>query len=131
MESDSVSWTRIESIAKILSEKITNTGKEFNSISTISRGGLVPARLMADRLDIHEILVDKNTRKLLGAHVIGPEASDMVHMLVAYMTMQATVDDLLRMIYIHPALPEILRNAALKVKMQLDGNLVVRPENKL
>lgn len=60
MESDSVSWSRIESLAKILANKIKATGKEFNSISTISRGGLVPARLMADHLDIHEILADKN-----------------------------------------------------------------------
>ena len=59
MESDLVSWNRIESISKLLAEKIKSTRKEFNSISTITRGGLVPARLMADRLDIHEILVDK------------------------------------------------------------------------
>lgn len=60
MESDSVSWTRIESLVKILADKVKATGKEFNSVSTISRGGLVPARLMADHLDIHEILADKN-----------------------------------------------------------------------
>lgn len=60
MESDNVSWTRIESLAKILSEKIKKTSIEFHSISTISRGGLVPARLLADRLGINEILVDKN-----------------------------------------------------------------------
>ncbi len=60
MESDSVSWKRIESITQILTEKIQSTKKEFNSISTITRGGLVPARLIADRLNIHEILVDKN-----------------------------------------------------------------------
>lgn len=60
MESDIVSWKRIESITKLLAEKIKSTRKEFNSISTIARGGLVPARLIADRLDIHEILVNKN-----------------------------------------------------------------------
>ncbi len=60
MESDPVSWKRIESITKLLVEKIKTTKKEFNSVSTITRGGLVPARLVADRLDIHEILVDKN-----------------------------------------------------------------------
>jgi len=60
MESDSIGWTRIESLVKILADKIKATGKEFNSISTISRGGLVPARLMADHLNIHEILADKN-----------------------------------------------------------------------
>ncbi|MFB5646084.1 MAG: phosphoribosyltransferase [Nitrosopumilaceae archaeon] len=60
MESDNVSWSRIESLAKILSEKIKKSQKEFQSISTITRGGLVPARLLADRLEIGEILVDKN-----------------------------------------------------------------------
>ena len=60
MESDTVSWKRIESIITLLAKKIKSTRKEFNSISTITRGGLVPARLIADRLDIYEILVDKN-----------------------------------------------------------------------
>ncbi len=60
MDYDSVSWKRIESITKLLAKKIKSTRKEFNSISTITRGGLVPARLMADIMNIHEILVDKN-----------------------------------------------------------------------
>ena len=59
LESDNVSWTRIEELAKILSEKIKKKSLEFHSISTITRGGLVPARLMADRLGIDEILIDK------------------------------------------------------------------------
>jgi len=60
MESDSVSWPRIESLSKLLSDKVQESGRKFKSISTITRGGLVPARLLADRLDINEILVDKN-----------------------------------------------------------------------
>lgn len=60
MDSDKVGWSRIEKLAKILTEKITETSRDFQSISTISRGGLVPARLIADRLGINEILVDKN-----------------------------------------------------------------------
>ena len=60
MESDNISWHQIEILVELLAKKIIATGKEFNSVSTITRGGLVPARLMADRLDIHEILADKN-----------------------------------------------------------------------
>ena len=60
MESDSVSWKKIETIAKLLAKKVKSTKREFSSISTVSRGGLVPARLMADIMDIQEILVDKN-----------------------------------------------------------------------
>ena len=59
-ESDNVTWTRVESLVKLLSKKIKLKKIEFNSVSTISRGGLVPARLLADRLGIKEILVDTN-----------------------------------------------------------------------
>ena len=60
MESGAISWKEVDDLTKLLSDKIKATGKKFNSISTITRGGLVPSRLMADRLDINEILVDKN-----------------------------------------------------------------------
>lgn len=60
MESDDISWKEIDTLTKLLSDKIKETGKKFTSISTITRGGLVPSRLMADKLDIHEILVDKD-----------------------------------------------------------------------
>ena len=51
------SWTKIETFVKILSEKISNIGR-FESIYTISRGGLIPSRLLADRLSIKTIHVD-------------------------------------------------------------------------
>ena len=60
MESDTITWREIDNLVKQLSDKIKMTGKKFNSISTITRGGLVPSRLVADRLDINEILVDKS-----------------------------------------------------------------------
>ena len=63
-----------------------------------------------------KILIDRKTRGILGAHIVGEEASDMIHMLVAFMNKQGTLDDLLNMIYIHPALPEIVRNAARKAQ---------------
>ena len=71
-----------------------------------------------------KILVERKSRKILGGHIIGPEASDMIHMIIAYMNMNGTLDDMLRTIYIHPALPEIVRNAARKAKTALDKNIV-------
>ncbi|MCH1910857.1 dihydrolipoyl dehydrogenase [Leptospira noguchii] len=61
-----------------------------------------------------KILVDKKSRKVLGAHAIGDEASNLIHLFILLMTMNGTLDDLLKMIYVHPALPEIARNAARK-----------------
>ncbi len=67
-----------------------------------------------------KILIERKSRRILGGHIIGPEASDMIHMIIAYMNMNATLDDMLRTIYIHPALPEIIRNAARKAKTALE-----------
>ena len=68
-----------------------------------------------------KILIERKTKKILGAHIIGPEASDMIHMLIAFMNKSGTLEDLLNMIYIHPALPEIVRNAARKAEAALKG----------
>jgi hypoxanthine phosphoribosyltransferase len=54
-----VTWSEIEKLIKILAEKIKSSQLEFSSISTISRGGLVPSRLLADHLGIDTILVDQ------------------------------------------------------------------------
>jgi dihydrolipoamide dehydrogenase len=68
-----------------------------------------------------KILVDRRTGKLLGTHIIGEEASDVVHLVIAFMSQGAGLDDILRMIYIHPALPEIVRDAARDAKRQLNA----------
>lgn len=66
-----------------------------------------------------KLLFDRKTERLIGAHIIGPEASDMIHMAIAYMQMHATLSDLLSTIYIHPALPELIRNAARAARQAL------------
>jgi len=55
-----LTWTDIEEDVKILAEKIKNTGFRFDKIATVTRGGLIPARLLADQLDVKSVLVDKN-----------------------------------------------------------------------
>jgi hypoxanthine phosphoribosyltransferase len=56
--SEKISWSEVEKLIKILSEKIISKPQEFSSISTISRGGLVPARLLADHLGLDIIVVN-------------------------------------------------------------------------
>ena len=67
-----------------------------------------------------KVLFEYPSKKLLGAHIIGDEASDMIHLFILGLTMGATMDDLLGMIYVHPALPEIARNAVRKAKIAYD-----------
>ena len=59
MPAQNVSWDEIESLVEILTKKILKLSRTFSSITTLSRGGLVPSRLLADRLGIKEIYVDK------------------------------------------------------------------------
>ena len=60
VKSQCVSWNEIEKTVQIISNKILKSSKNFSSITTISRGGLIPSRLLADSLDIEKILVDQN-----------------------------------------------------------------------
>jgi len=60
VKSQYVSWSEIENTVQIISNKILKSSKNFSSITTISRGGLIPSRLLADSLDIEKIFVDQN-----------------------------------------------------------------------
>ena len=54
-----VNWNDIESLIAILSKNILTLSRSFSSITTISRGGLIPSRLLADSLGIKKIFVDQ------------------------------------------------------------------------
>ena len=68
-----------------------------------------------------KLIIERRTERILGAHILGDEASDMIHLFIAMMKMQATLGDLLGMIFIHPALPEIARDAARDARDKLKG----------
>jgi len=57
---EKVNWNDIEDLIKILSDNILKSSRNFSSITTISRGGLIPSRLLADSLGIKKILVDQD-----------------------------------------------------------------------
>ena len=54
-----VDWNDIESLVGRLSKNILKLSRHFSSITTVSRGGLIPSRLLADALGIKKILVDQ------------------------------------------------------------------------
>ena len=60
VSSQDVSWNDIEYLVQTLSENILKLSRSFSSITTLSRGGLVPSRLLADKLGIKKIFVDQN-----------------------------------------------------------------------
>ncbi len=95
-------------------ELIQNKIAYWKGINPYSSSAMGMARLSDS--GFVKILVCKKTETVLGAHIIGDEASNMIHQIILGMTMKLKLDDYLRMIYIHPAISEIVRNAFRKVK---------------
>lgn len=62
-----------------------------------------------------KILADKTTDKILGAHIVGPNASDIIHELVVAMEFGGSSEDIARSFHAHPTLAEVVREAALAV----------------
>ena len=60
---------------------------------------------------IVKILMDNNTKKILGAHIIGAEASNLIHELVVAMQNNLTVDQIANSIHAHPTYSEVVLEA--------------------
>ncbi len=60
-----------------------------------------------------KILADKQTDRILGAHVIGPMAGDLIHEVCVAMEFGAAAEDLARTCHAHPTYSEAMREAAL------------------
>lgn len=60
-----------------------------------------------------KLLFDRKTKKLLGARLIGVEAANLCHVLIALLQKKGRLQDLMDMIYIHPSLAEVIGSAAL------------------
>lgn len=63
-----------------------------------------------------KILGHKETREILGAHILGPHAAILLQPLINAMRFHESIDQLARdTIYIHPALTEVIENALLEM----------------
>ncbi len=60
-----------------------------------------------------KILADKSTDRILGAHIIGPMAGDLIHEICVAMEFGAAAEDLARTCHAHPTYSEAVREAAL------------------
>jgi dihydrolipoamide dehydrogenase len=59
-----------------------------------------------------KVVADKNTDKVLGVHMIGPEVTELIAEATLAIEMGATVEDLTLTIHAHPTLPEAILEAA-------------------
>lgn len=71
---------------------------------------------MEDTESFVKLIAHAETRLLLGAHIIGPQSSTLIHQLIQGMAFGQTVDEMAAgFMYIHPALNEVVENALLEL----------------
>ena len=71
---------------------------------------------MEDTESFCKLIVNTETRRLLGSHILGPQASTLIQQLVQAMVFDLSVDDIARkQYYIHPGLPEVVEQALLEL----------------
>ena len=63
-----------------------------------------------------KIVADRKYGELLGVHIIGPYATELIHEAVLAIKLEATVEELMTNIHAHPTLSEAIGEAALDVK---------------
>jgi dihydrolipoamide dehydrogenase len=73
------------------------------------------ARAMNEREGQVTLVADAATDRLLGGHILGPRASDLIAEVAFAMEMGASAEDLARSVHAHPTLPEAIKEAALAV----------------
>ena len=73
------------------------------------------ARALGETVGFLKMLADAKTDRILGVHILGPFASELIAEAVVAMEFGATAEDIARIVHAHPSLSEAMHEAALGV----------------
>ncbi len=73
------------------------------------------ARALGDTTGMVKMLADAKTDEILGVHIVGPMASELIAECVVAMEFRASAEDIARICHAHPSLSEATKEAALAV----------------
>jgi len=104
-------WPEVASVGKT-EEQLINDGIEFKKGQFPMRA-LGRARASMDIDGFVKILADKKTDEILGVHIIGARAADLIAEAVIAMEFRASAEDISRMSHSHPTYAEAIKEAAL------------------
>ncbi|MBT4891240.1 MAG: dihydrolipoyl dehydrogenase [Rhodospirillales bacterium] len=106
-------WPEVASVGKT-EEQLKEDGVDY-AIGKFPFSANSRARAIADTEGFVKILADKNTDAILGAHIIGPAAGDLIQEVVTGMELGASAEDIARICHSHPSLSEAVKEAAMGV----------------
>ncbi len=104
-------WPEVAAVGKT-EEELKEAGVEYKSGQFPMRA-LGRSRASMDLDGFVKILADKATDEILGVHMIGARAADMIAEAVVAMEYRASAEDVSRMSHAHPTFTEAIKEAAL------------------
>ncbi|MDK7374536.1 MULTISPECIES: dihydrolipoyl dehydrogenase [Weeksella] len=104
-------WPEVAGVGKT-EEQLKEEGVEYK-VGSFPFKALGRARASMDTDGFAKILADKNTDEILGMHIIGARAADLIAEAVVAMEYRASAEDIARMSHAHPTFAEAIKEAAL------------------
>ena len=106
-------WPEMASVG-ITEEQAKESGREYRvgKFPFLANGR---AKAMDETEGFVKILADAKTDRVLGVHIFGPRASDMIAEAVTTMEFAGSAEDIARICHAHPTLSEAVKEAALAV----------------
>ncbi|MDD9951965.1 MAG: dihydrolipoyl dehydrogenase [Zetaproteobacteria bacterium] len=106
-------WPEVASVGKT-EEELKQSGVSYKVGKFLFRAN-GRAQAAGEPDGFVKFLADKKTDKLLGAHIVGASASELVAEIATAFEYGASAEDIARTIHAHPTLAEVLKEAALDV----------------
>jgi dihydrolipoamide dehydrogenase len=106
-------WPEVAAVGRT-EEELKSAGIAYN-VGKFPFTANARARAMGDTDGFVKLLADKLTDRLLGAHIIGPDAGTLIAELATAMEFGASAEDVARTCHAHPSLNEAAKEAALAV----------------
>ncbi len=100
---------------------VGKTEQQLKSAGIAYRAGQIPfaangrALGQGDTTGFVKMLADARTDRILGVHIIGTNASELISEAVVAMEFHASSEDIARIVHAHPTLSEVMHEAALSV----------------
>lgn len=104
-------WPEVAAVG-YTEEELKSEGKPYKTGSFPFKA-LGRARASMDIDGLVKVLADKETDEILGVHIIGPRAADMIAEAVVAMEYRASAEDISRMSHAHPTYTEAFKEACL------------------
>ncbi|MGD2167730.1 MAG: dihydrolipoyl dehydrogenase [Gammaproteobacteria bacterium] len=93
-------------------EQVREAGIDYK-IGTFNFAANGRAKALAQQAGLVKVVVDKRHDEILGVHIVGPFAGELIAEAVLAIEFQASAEDLQRTVHAHPTLSEALHEAAL------------------